>query len=461
MTGELREAMPNNFIPYGDDLSKVIGLHSPAQSGGGLVQRTEEPKVEQIGKVASASQAFSATELSHWREKPGEVGAWVAGTCPRQVRRKHCHGAAGIASKTSQQKAPPQRQSKRLLRSLETLSALLKDLPREVRRERLLALDQVTRKALQAFMEARANNTLLQKPAAAKAAQAKVRSACCQAHVDVWQNEPAKGTEAATSMPLYACMEACCPSGALGSISESGHDGCPGRREYTHLQKNSNGLYRAKTTVRGVTIYGTYVEWSHAMEQRVELMKIRDRVLQTACRLEDKALAERDEAAAPVQAASMEGFKAHVTMCAWDWLGKRQVTSPIVGLEEALCLRTKLWQAKAAGWAAFRALWLQLLLDPRHPPRNRRSLHNAEAYVDDVIRCRHEVAKQRRAPRSSPSGQGAKQRRQMNGNPSAKQVVRLLQPARQLKKMEALRARLDRVTCRVQTALAARHARSL
>mmetsp|Transcript_48064 Transcript_48064/g.107911 ORF Transcript_48064/g.107911 Transcript_48064/m.107911 type:complete len:490 (+) Transcript_48064:237-1706(+) len=464
MTGELRKALTHSVVDLSmsnrsDWSAEGRTQHAPELSCARTEQRTDGPQVAQSGTLADACQAPTHQPLPGKRKLASAAPLAISSSCPRQVKtRKTSNETADRASKVAPQQAARRSQvhSKQLLRSLETLSKVLKDLPREVRRERIRSLDQATRKALEAFMQARVRGSVLMNDtAAARIAVADASNTCREANTRsiLLQNDLAAKAAQAVSSTRPGCLSV---SGMMENASKKEPDCCINRREYTHLQRNRNGLYRAKTTVSGVTIYGTYVTWPLAMEQRVELMKIRDRVLQAANEMENDG-DPRDllrHAALGMDYLRLEGFKAHVTVCAWDWLGKKQVTSPIVDLEEALRLRSQLWQAKAEGWAAFRAVWLQLLLDPRHPPRHKRSQDNAEAYVDHVIRTRHQaVAERKREPCRWHGGQGTKRRGPTPGKHHAKQVASLLHQVRQEKKMEAMRARLERAAMRVQSVL--------
>eukprot|EP00403_Amphidinium_massartii_P008468 CAMPEP_0178407438 /NCGR_PEP_ID=MMETSP0689_2-20121128/19430_1 /TAXON_ID=160604 /ORGANISM="Amphidinium massartii, Strain CS-259" /LENGTH=433 /DNA_ID=CAMNT_0020028515 /DNA_START=161 /DNA_END=1459 /DNA_ORIENTATION=- len=350
-------------------------------------------------------------------------------TLARMVNRKTARGtslerdAAARFPKRKAQSLSSTRASKRMQASLKRVCKLLQATPRERRREWILSLCPTARSHLLSYMEAQARAKPAQSASQSKPSECKDQSrkstvGCCSMR---------RGSKSeAAALEINESLVSNQPAGGQKSPKQRAAAGV------AHLQLGKRGLYRAKTTVHGVTIYGTYAPLPLAMVQRTSLQRIRQSVLETferdAYQDSEVNLADFHELAAE----ELEGFKAHVTLNAFEWIGTTQVTSPIMTLPEALHVRTELLEARATGWEAFRAMWLQLLNDPRHPPRNHRSASSAEEYIDNVVRQRMRTVdlqkKQRtaKAAATKPPKVQAKSTRpqQLCGSPASKQQRR-------------------------------------
>ncbi|CAJ1357489.1 unnamed protein product [Effrenium voratum] len=142
------------------------------------------------------------------------------------------------------------------------------------------------------------------------------------------------------------------------------------------LQRNRQGLYRAKMNLEHISLYSAFVPAEDAVESHILLAKIRHLVALRMSRLlrREEGLFEAFQAAfaqleddqdgsvGDVNAFLLRrGIRAYLTIHAHRWLGSTHVTSPVLPLAEVVALRQRLLSARERGWAAFRAAWVAMM----------------------------------------------------------------------------------------------------
>lgn len=147
------------------------------------------------------------------------------------------------------------------------------------------------------------------------------------------------------------------------------------------LQRNRQGLFRAKMNLEHISLYSSYTANELAVEHHIFLVRLRHLVtsglkrgLEIAEAFQEAfgVLEKLDLSGCPVdhfpsQQTSFssflhqQGIRTYLNIRAARWLGSTHVTSPVLPFTQILDLRKRLLMAREQGWDAFRAEWISMM----------------------------------------------------------------------------------------------------
>lgn len=190
--------------------------------------------------------------------------------------------------------------------------------------------------------------------------------------------------------------------------------GAGGRRRHTVMKgietwpgSMSVPLYRTKARAADIEMYTSFQpKLEVAVEHHIILAQVRN-TIQKSQRdgPVDAGLIRRsifDTLVANETSVDAMGLKFLVVMRVYRFIGAKWVSSPVLPLDDVLKWRCRLHTARGQGWAAFRALWVELMQHPGYTRGQKRSLADAEAVSAEAWE-RHAPARTRREERLARS----------------------------------------------------------
>lgn len=175
----------------------------------------------------------------------------------------------------------------------------------------------------------------------------------------------------ALRLELLRYMELTAPKSSKHALGPGGPCGA-GR---CGLQRNRQGLFRAKMNLEHISLYSIFTQQDAAVEHHIFLVQLR-RLVQLQLHERELDLSEAFgwafqqmsyEAASPGRAEGFDrfllrrGIRSYLTIHVARWLGSTHVTSPVLPLMEVLDLRKRLLLARDRGWEHFRSEWIAMM----------------------------------------------------------------------------------------------------
>lgn len=169
----------------------------------------------------------------------------------------------------------------------------------------------------------------------------------------------------------------------LTSISGRANTSSPLKLGACGLQRNRQGLFRAKINLEHISLYSSYTANLLAVEHHIFLVRLRHLVtsgLKRGLEIEEAfqeafgVLEKLDlSGTCPVDVfpsqqqtsfssfLHQQGIRTYLNIRAARWLGSTHVTSPVLPFTQILDLRKRLLIAREQGWDAFRAEWISMM----------------------------------------------------------------------------------------------------
>lgn len=377
-------------------------------------ERTGDPALRRSAKLRASTAVEVPSEAAVQSRRPPGVcvlesrpptgEAHDFRTCGKawKIRLSGAHAAASHGARL-----PPDTHGARLRtvrKRLSDLQRVLMEMPAEMRRQHIRALQAGTQAALLGFMEKQ--RELVAGPAIA-------------GNVLPTSSEwPIATPTGCSALPEelnwpFASLPGSCPTlvpRGAPRISAKGIAGVAMAATGVGMQRSRSGCWRAKVHIGNLCIYGAFTSLDKAQGDRDFFTSIRKAVAsrmqalnggglpslhagandtapdrnfcandETCFRQEEdrlrivllEVLAEHQRPATPKEE-STTPLKAYVMLHVSRWLGSVHVSSPRLPVDEALQVRQELLVAKKVGWPAFRGTWVKLMQHAGHPPRIRR-----------------------------------------------------------------------------------------
>lgn len=187
------------------------------------------------------------------------------------------------------------------------------------------------------------------------------------------------------------------------------------------LQRNRQGLFRAKMNLEHISLYSSYTANELAVEHHIFLVRLRHLVTSGLKRGLEIAEAFQEafgvlekldlSGTCPVDVfpsqqqtsfssfLHQQGIRAYLNIRAARWLGSTHVTSPVLPFTQILDLRKRLLIAREQGWDAFRAEWISMMQSVGLSRVRKRVGHPA-GIVDLAQRKMHKTARSRKSLKS-------------------------------------------------------------
>mgnify|MGYP002804072748 CR=1 FL=1 len=164
----------------------------------------------------------------------------------------------------------------------------------------------------------------------------------------------------------------------LSSIETPRSPGQPARKKGScGLQRNRQGLFRAKINLEHISFYSAYTSASLAVEHHIFLVRLRQLVtanlkqvditqaFQDAFAVMEALEVSKSSPSSNISSLNSslhrQGIRTYLNIHAARWLGATHVTTPVLPFTQILELRKRLLMAREQGWHTFRAEWLSTM----------------------------------------------------------------------------------------------------